>query len=179
MSLHDREHEPHLFLVPTLLFAAIVITATVDLVLDSPDHWIDPHVWIELLLIGLSLFATVYLVRGWRRALRAINRLEQQLEERQVERDAWQATAERQLHGLSDAIDRQLRAWGLTDAERETALMLLRGYSHKLIARRTNRSERTVRQHAVAVYRKSGLAGRAELAAFFLEGLPLPSASSG
>jgi len=36
------------------------------------------------------------------------------------------------------------------------------------------RSERTVRQHAVAVYRKSGLAGRAELSAFFLEDLLLP-----
>ncbi len=36
------------------------------------------------------------------------------------------------------------------------------------------RSERTVRQHAIAVYSKSGLAGRAELAAFFLEDLLLP-----
>jgi hypothetical protein len=31
-----------------------------------------------------------------------------------------------------------------------------------------------VRQHAVSVYRKSGLSGRAELAAFFLEDLLLP-----
>jgi hypothetical protein len=31
-----------------------------------------------------------------------------------------------------------------------------------------------VRQHAVSVYRKSGLAGRAELSAFFLEDLMLP-----
>ena len=36
-------------------------------------------------------------------------------------------------------------------------------------------SERTVRQQALAVYAKSGLAGRAELAAFFLEDLLLPS----
>jgi hypothetical protein len=35
-----------------------------------------------------------------------------------------------------------------------------------------------VRQHAVAVYRKSGLAGRAELAAFFLEDLLLPAAGA-
>jgi hypothetical protein len=37
-----------------------------------------------------------------------------------------------------------------------------------------DRSERTVRRHAVSVYRKSGLAGRAELLAFFLEDLLLP-----
>ena len=37
-----------------------------------------------------------------------------------------------------------------------------------------NRSERTVRRRAVSVYRKSGLAGRADLSAFFLEDLLLP-----
>ena len=35
------------------------------------------------------------------------------------------------------------------------------------------RSRRTVRQHAVAAYDKAGVAGRAELAAFFLTDLPL------
>jgi hypothetical protein len=39
------------------------------------------------------------------------------------------------------------------------------------------RSERTVRQHAVSVYEQSGIGGRAELAAFFLQGL-LPDGSS-
>jgi hypothetical protein len=33
----------------------------------------------------------------------------------------------------------------------------------------------TVRQHAVSVYEKSGLQGRAELAAFFLEDVFLPN----
>ena len=36
------------------------------------------------------------------------------------------------------------------------------------------KSDRTVRQQAVEVYRKSGLSGRAELSAFFLEDLLLP-----
>ena len=44
----------------------------------------------------------------------------------------------------------------------------------KEIAAIQEKSERTVRQHAVSVYRKSGLAGRAELSAFFLEDLLLP-----
>jgi DNA-binding NarL/FixJ family response regulator len=37
------------------------------------------------------------------------------------------------------------------------------------------RSERTVRQHAIAVYSKAKVAGRAELSAFFLEDLLLPA----
>ena len=69
----------------------------------------------------------------------------------------------------------QFRAWELTPTEGEVALLLLKGHGHKQIAAATGRSERTVRQHAVAVYQKSGLQGRAELSAFFLEGLMLPS----
>jgi DNA-binding CsgD family transcriptional regulator len=78
------------------------------------------------------------------------------------------------LEGLGVEIDRQFRTWGLTAAEREVGLLLVKGYSHKEIATLTRRSERTARQHAGAVYRKAGLAGRAELAAFFLEDLLLP-----
>jgi DNA-binding CsgD family transcriptional regulator len=62
-----------------------------------------------------------------------------------------------------------------TLTEQEVALLLLKGHGHKQIAAATGRSERTVRQHAVAVYQKSGLQGRAELAAFFLEDLVVPA----
>ena len=53
-------------------------------------------------------------------------------------------------------------------------MLLLKGLGHKEAAALLERSERTVRQHAVSVYRKSGLSGRAELSAFFLEDLLLP-----
>jgi DNA-binding NarL/FixJ family response regulator len=78
------------------------------------------------------------------------------------------------LQGLGTEIDAQLELWGLTPVERETALLLLKGYGHKEIALLLKKSERTVRHQAAAVYRKSRLAGRAELAAFFLEHLMLP-----
>jgi len=79
------------------------------------------------------------------------------------------------VQGLSHAIDQQLEAWRLTPAEKEVAFLLLKGLSFKEIAPVRGTSERTVRQQALAVYAKSGLAGRAELAAFFLEDLLLPS----
>ena len=82
--------------------------------------------------------------------------------------------ARQALAGFGRAIDAQFRAWQLTPAEREVALLLLKGYSHKAIARHTDRSDATVRQHATAIYQKAGLSGRAELAAYFLEGIPLP-----
>ena len=58
--------------------------------------------------------------------------------------------------------------------ERDVALQLLKGLSHKEIACERQTTEGTVRQQALAIYRKAGLGGRSNLAAFFLEGLTLP-----
>lgn len=111
---------------------------------------------------------------GWWQAARSLSEARRSLESRREERDAWRRSARQALEGLGQAIDDRFRQWKLTPAEREVALQLLKGHSHKQIARMTQRSERTVRQHATVVYQKAGLAGRAELAAFFLEDLMLP-----
>lgn len=155
---------------------SIVVGGTVDLVLDAPDRWLSGHVLYELVLIAGGLLTTIALWIRWTRAERSLVQTQRTLAERQAERDTWRRSAERALQGLGAAVDAQLARWGLTPAEREVALLLLKGKSHKQIAADTGRSERTVRQHAVAVYQKSGRAGRAELAAFFLEDLVLPQA---
>ena len=78
------------------------------------------------------------------------------------------------LKGLGTAIDDQFERWGLTAAEREVAMLMLKGLSHKEIAVVRDTSERTVRQQARAIYGKANLSGRAALSAFFLEDLLLP-----
>jgi DNA-binding CsgD family transcriptional regulator len=87
----------------------------------------------------------------------------------------WRSEAQEALRGLGAAIDAQFERWELTPAERDVALLLLKGFSLKEIAELRTTGERTARQQALAVYRKAGLAGRAELAAFFLEDLLLPT----
>ncbi len=157
----------------SLTLLAIVVAGVIDLVLDRPTAW-SFHVLFELLLIAGAVVMTSALWIGWWRARRSVTELRRTLEARQVERDVWKASAQRALTGFAEAIDAQLQRWSLTPAEREVALLLLKGYSHKRIARETNRSERTVRQHAAIAYQKAGLSSRAELAAFFLEDLMLP-----
>lgn len=159
---------------PWLALAAIALASSVDLVLDRPTTLWSFHVLFELSLLGLSLGL---LTRAWLRSVRAHQALavsERALSARQAERDAWRGRAESLLRGLGEEIELQLLRWGLTPAERETALLLLKGFGHKEIATILGKSERTVRQQAVAAYRKSGLSGRAELSAFFLEDLLLP-----
>lgn len=163
--------------IPTLVAAlllAIAVFGLVDLALDGPGTWLRTHGIVELVFIVLCVGSALYLGRSWQASDRSLGEARVELQSRQVERDAWKRRAESLLRGLGEALDAQLDDWGLTPAEKETALMLLKGFSHKEIATLSERSERTVRQHAVAVYRKSGLGGRAELSAFFLEDLLLP-----
>lgn len=157
-----------------LALAIIAVEGLVNLALDAPLHWLSVHMLVELLTIALSLAMATALWLGWWRAERSVRELRRSLEQHQAERDAWRHSAQLALRGLAEALDRQFRHWGLTPVEREVALMLLKGYTHKEVARQTGRSERTVRQHAVVVYEKTGLAGRAGLAAFFLQDLMLP-----
>lgn len=51
-----------------------------------------------------------------------------------AERDAWRARAQTLLRGLGEALDRQFDTWALTPTEKDTALLLLKGFSHKEIA---------------------------------------------
>lgn len=173
----EREFEgpgPGIQLVLAVVFAVIVAGGVIDLILDAPRTLLSGHVLFELFMIAVSLGAAAYLGRRWFRASRSVASLERAVERHREERDAWRERAARVLTGLGQEIARQFESWDLTPAERETALMLLKGYSHKRIARDTDRSDRTVRQHAVSVYRKSGLGGRAALAAFFLGDVSLP-----
>lgn len=153
---------------------SIIIGGTADLVMDQPTDWLSFHVIFETLMIAGALVMVTTLWLGWMHSERSAAALRASIEAQGAERDAWRASARAALEGLGRAIDEQLRSWRLTPTEREVALMLLKGYGHKEIAAQTGRSERTVRQHAGAVYEKSGLHGRAELAAFFLQDLMLP-----
>ncbi len=170
----DRQSDDRLRVVLATVLVLTVLGGAVDLILDRPATWRSPHVVYEVLLITAAMVTSVFLWRGWWYTRRSLVETRLTLEQQRAERDAWRASAESALAGLGRAIDERFQAWGLTPTEREVALLLLKGKSHKEIAYATGRSERTVRQHAVAVYGKSGLGGRAELAAFFLEDLMLP-----
>lgn len=84
---------------------------------------------------------------------------------------AWRSAVAIHVSGLHEAIDAQFDAWEMSPAERDVALLILKGLSHKQIGALRATAEATVRQQAQAIYRKSGLAGKNALSAFFLEGL--------
>ncbi len=110
---------------------------------------------------------------------RTSRRLSTELEAARSDLERARADASALARGVGEAITRQLDEWRLTPSEREVAHLLLKGLGHREIARLRQTSEKTVRQQAASLYQKAGLAGRAELSAFFLEDLlVLPETAS-
>jgi DNA-binding CsgD family transcriptional regulator len=87
----------------------------------------------------------------------------------------WRARVETSLKGIRAEMDRQFARWGMTAAERDVGLLILKGMNHKEIAALRGTSEATVRQQAQAIYRKAGLPGKTAFCAYFLEDLFTPA----
>ena len=136
------------------------------------------HLWLEVLAGGLAVVGVGLFARHAWTVHTAADDFERGLRVMEQEAQRWRDEARHALEGLGAAIDRELAKWGLTDAERDVALLLLKGLSHKEIAFERGTSEGTVRQQALSIYRKGGLGGRSGLSAFFLEGLTLPRRSA-
>ena len=136
------------------------------------------HQILELVTIAV-LCAAVAVSRSENvRTRRMASSLARDLERATDEATRWRGEARTYLDGLAEAIDTQFERWQLTPSEREVGLLLLKGLSHKEVAAIRSTSEQTVRSQAFALYRKAGLRGRHDLAAFFLEDLLLPSGAA-
>lgn len=127
-------------------------------------------------LLALAVAATAYVSVETREFRQERSDLIHNLAKATQEGAQWRATAQSHIDGLSHAIEEQFDRWRLSASESEIAGLMLKGLSHKEIARLRHTSEATIRQQATSVYKKSGLAGRTELAAFFLEDLLAPNA---
>ncbi len=162
-------------LLTTALVFYLAMMATEKL--RSGDALVPLELMADLAETAL-LFGAVWMTAALSVETRDMRReridLMRDLSQARIVSDQWRRTAKTQVEGLSRAIAAQFRDWGLTDAESDVAGLMLKGLSHKEIAHLRGNSEATVRQHAATVYRKSGLAGRTQLTAFFLEDLLQP-----
>lgn len=157
-----------------LVFISIVALTILDISVDLLQGVKLGHVLVEALILPLAGWGLFMIWRGLLNLKEENSNLKIDVARLAQDAKEWRAEASKYLAGLSDAIDAQLNRWNLTTAEKEIGLLLLKGLSHKEIAQIRETSERTVRHQANAVYEKSKLSGRAELAAFFLEDLLAP-----
>jgi DNA-binding CsgD family transcriptional regulator len=156
----------------------IVISALALWAVDAVDDLAHGSSWDHLALEGAILaFATFWVVSV---ALRYfVSKRENQiirsdLNSVRADLENYRNETIHLAKGLSVKIDAQFEKWQMTKAERDIALLVLKGLSNKEVAEIRGTSEKTVIQQMSSVYQKSGLKSRSELSAFFLEDLLVP-----
>lgn len=152
-------------------FLAIAALMAVDLAIDYAEGAGWRHIAAELVILVIAAGGALFI---WLQ----LKETRQRLTVAREEANQWRDENRELLEGFSAAIARQFERWELTAAETEIGFLLLKGLSHKEIARLRDTSERTVREQSRAIYRKSGVQGRAAFSAFFMENLMLPGTST-
>lgn len=151
------------------LLLIIIVASLTDLMIDFSHQVSLLHLMGESLVILLSSGGILYLIREiWQRK-QENQSLQTQLAVTRQDLSATQARLKAAGKQYSQLIQDQFAEWQLTTSEREVALLLLKGLSLKEIADLRNTLEKTVRQQASGIYKKSALNGRHEFAAYFFE----------
>lgn len=165
LALKDR-------LILSTLLGAIGLVVLADLISDRRAGSSWSHAGLELFVVAILFVSLVWL---WVRKSSELARMTRSDFERQTELEAealkWRTAAESLRPGLRAAMEQQFKSWRLTQAESETAMLVLKGLANKEIAAVRDCSELTVKQQTNAIFRKSGLSSRTQLIAFFLEDL--------
>jgi DNA-binding CsgD family transcriptional regulator len=162
-------------LIIAAVLAIVAMMVGVDLITDSREGVVIWHILVEGSIAATALYGVFYLLRG---TVETQHRLDQEIRDFnafKMQAEQWRSESKKYVEGLSKAIDQQLNVWNLSAAEKEVAFLLLKGMSLKEIADIRKTAEKTARVQSMSIYSKSGLAGRSELSAFFLEDLLVPS----
>lgn len=186
LNEHSRTKEQlviALFSIATGLFTAW------DLFIDSGMGTTINHIVLEgfIVLCSVAIFLRVmYLLfkREREKNLLIQSNLTKQVQAMTLEslrlredNKKYKEESQKLLKGIGEIIDSQFDKWSLSKSEKDVAILLLKGLSHKEIAEIRETSEKTIRHQSSQIYAKSGLEGRAQLSAFFLEDLLLPNSS--
>lgn len=161
-------------LIITCILLLISLITTFDLLTDLGEGVVWWHVVIEGTIALIALVGVYFLVKGTFTLKKSLKK-EKEFSAKLIEENShWKESAKRFLNELSKSIDTQLDKWELTKSEKEVAFLLIKGFSLKEIAEYRSTAEKTTRAQATSIYAKSGVSGRSQLSAFFLEDLLLP-----
>lgn len=151
------------------LLLLVITSSAVDIVDDFSSGQPVWHITVESVIICLAMALITYLIVSHKRQARHLQTLKQELKDvhdKQAASDSRIAQARKQY---SELILQQFAEWQLSQSEQEIAMLLLKGLSFNEIATLRQTREKTVRQQASDIYRKSGVAGRHAFSAWFFE----------
>lgn len=152
-----------------VLLSLEIITESDDL--DLADVFVDA---LALLLTIASAVGVALLVQRMHKQHEEKLSLIRDLETAKFEGEGWRSKMHSHMEGIRLEMEKQFQDWGMTTAEREVGLLILKGLSHKEVASLRGTTEATVRQQAQSIYTKARLPGKTAFSAYFLEDLWVP-----
>ena len=127
--------------------------AMADLAVRTPGY----HTIIEGLISAGLLLGSLFGIRELRRSHALL--------------DSHETALAAASGALAEVIEAQFAEWRLTPAEREIGMLALKGFDIAEIAQLRGAAQGTVRAQMTSIYSKSGMSGRAQFAAYFVEDL--------
>ncbi len=170
--MDEYTEQTNRFRIIYIIFMIVVILfGMLDIYLDKFKYGDFAHYVIESGIMTFALASATYMWLSYRKSQKNLHTAFETLGNQKRELARWHRKHQELVHDMHSAIKKQMVDWGLSPSEIEVALYLIRGYSHKQISGRLEKSERTVRNQSLNIYKKTGMVGRSELTAFFLEDL--------
>jgi len=147
----------------------IMVLNTLDVITDISLKVPLWHILEEALIVLFSGSLAGYLIWDMRRTTKELNSLSNSLSESEDNVKKITKQFKEIRHQYSEVIQQQFNDWGLSQSEQEVAMLMLKGMNFQEIATIRETKEKTARQQASSIYAKSGLQGRHELSAWFIE----------
>jgi len=161
--------QTHIFILIVLVQFLCAIFFVSDILLTVLGIRATPIAWHlrELLEIGASIGLVLGVVLGGMALRRTLQKSRESEEKLRLVSSAFM-----------DVVTEKFGDWGLTAAEQDVALFLLKGLSTQEISDLRETSEGTVKAQTNAIYRKAQVTGRPQLLSLFIDDLmdevPLP-----
>jgi DNA-binding NarL/FixJ family response regulator len=130
---------------------------------DAAADFIDSKKFTDIHL-GVEAIAAVALAAGVLFLMRELRQMMTRMHDIETSLRAARGEMITVIHAFFDT-------WALSAAERDVALLLLKGLDNETIATLRGTANGTVRAQASAIYAKAGVDGRAQLISVFLEEL--------
>ena len=153
-----------------VIFLVFILGASIlDLLTDLSYGVTTAHLIQEAIVATVSLIVVFFLLFSWYRQKHKIAALQYELENIHNTKISAPQYVQDSRVKLSAVITQQFIDWKLSGSEKEIAWLLLKGLSLREISVIRKTKEKTIRQQASSIYKKSGLAGRHVLSAWFIE----------
>lgn len=157
MTLTDDQNRQQFPKILFLLAAALQIGCGFIFAFDVIEEFAqrDAFTWFELAAVIALAIGAAITIGQYRELLHRNNKVEQAL-------DAASGA-------FQQVLETQFQTWQLTNAERDVALLSIKGVSISEIAEMRQTRVGTIKAQNAAIYRKSGVSNRAELVSLLVE----------